>query len=90
MDQKNWTQFLALTHNPGAGRLGFGSQLHHFNPCNLGQLLNLTGPQFPNLQNGDNSGIYFIGLLGELNELIQVDPVEHTWQMASKCNGVTW
>lgn len=61
-----------------------------YNPCNLGQLLNLTGPRFPYLQNVDNSGIYFIGLLGELNELIRVDLVEYTWQMASKCNDVSW
>lgn len=77
-------------HNPGASWVGFGSQLHYLQPCNLGQLLNLTGPRFPYLQNVDNSGIYFIGLLGELNELIRVDLVEYTWQMASKCNNVSW
>lgn len=34
-----------------------------------GKLLYLPVPQFPNLQNGDNDGIYLIGLLGSLNEI---------------------
>ena len=47
----------------------------------LGKLLYLSVPQFPNLQNGDDGGIYLIGLLGGLNTLICVQHVEQClWQ----------
>lgn len=42
----------------------------------LGKLLYLSVPQFPDLQNGDNGGIYLIGLLAGLNTLICVERVE--------------
>ena len=47
----------------------------------LGRLLYLSVPQFPNLQNGDNGGIYLPGLLGGLNPLICVKHDEQClWQ----------
>lgn len=49
----------------------------------LDKLLYLSVPQFANLQNGDNGGIYLIGLLGGLNTLTCVQHVEQClWRVS--------
>lgn len=59
-------QHLALP-TPGFP-LGFAtSQL-----CTCSRLLDLSVPQFPHLQNGDNNRAYLLGLLRGVSELIHV------------------
>lgn len=47
----------------GAWHSGFEYQLLHYWDCvTLGKFLDLSFLQLPHLENGDNNGIYFIGV----------------------------
>ena len=50
-----------------ANSLGFKSQLDSPGSVTLEKLLNLAKPVFPHLENGDNSGIFFLVLMGRVN-----------------------